>query len=95
MDELDKKMKRGTLLIIEMGEYSDRSWHGPVRLLKAASRRKLAEAYRAQWTKPPDDWHDAPDPEGFLPWLVSAGWAEDVGNVHAWHVGNYSSFDPY
>ena len=95
MDRLDAKMKKGTLLVIETGEYTDRSWSGPVRLLKTASRRDLAEAYKAQWTKKDDDWEDCPDPSGFLAWLTSAGWVEDVENVESWHVGSYGSFDPY
>lgn len=87
-------LKKGTLLVIETGEYSDRTWYGPVRLLKAASRQQMADAFKSSWKKGPDDWGDTPDPSDFLPWLVSENWVEHVDNVYAWHVGSYGQFDP-
>ncbi|WP_156410377.1 hypothetical protein [Bosea sp. Root381] len=95
MTDLDQIIAAGTLLIIETGEYSDQRWSGPVRVLRDVKRSYLAEHYRFSW-KPQAErpWVDGPDPDGFLPWLVSAGHAEDVENVQAWHVGNYSEFEP-
>lgn len=96
MNDLQQVLKAGTMLIIETGEYSDRGWSGPVRLLKDTTKAALAEAYRENWR--PDlkeDWRTGPSGDDFLPWLIKAGWAEDVENVHAWHVGSYNSFDPY
>lgn len=94
MQDLSQVLKKGTLLVIETGEYSDRNWFGPVRLLKDTTKAKLVEAYKKEWVKEPDSWRDAPDPDGFLPWLVKSKRAEDVANVHSWHVGSYGEFDP-
>jgi hypothetical protein len=91
MNDLSQVLKAGTLLIVESGEYSDSRWAGPVRILKDAVKADLAEAYRREW-KPENDWEDRPSPDGFLPWLVKTGRAEEVDNVHAWHVGSYSDF---
>lgn len=95
MTDLDQVIAAGTLLIIETGEYSDQRWTGPVRILRDVSRRELADGYRSTWKQ--DDerpWQTGADPDGFLPWLVTAGYAEDVENVQSWHVGNYSEFEP-
>ncbi len=94
MDDLSQTLKKGTLLIIETGEYSDREWGGPVRVLKTATKAQLADDYRREWKKTPDSWDEEPDPYGFLPWLISSGRAEDVENVHSWHVGSYAEFQP-
>ena len=96
MNDLSQILKAGTLLVIETGEYSDRCWTGPVRMLRDATKRDMAEAYRAQWTKPVDDeWAEGPDNYGFLPWLIKEGWVEHVDDVTSWHVGSYGSFEPY
>lgn len=93
-DEIPATLKKGTLLIIETGEYSDRSWGGPVRMLKTVAKAELVEKYREEW-KPPPEWPDEkPSPNDFLPWLVKAGWAEDVDNTESWHVGSYGDFEP-
>jgi hypothetical protein len=88
-------LKKDTLLIVETGEYSDRSWNGPVRMIKDAVKTDLADAYRRDW-KPEFDWQegDRPEPDGFLPWLVKAGYAEHVEGVTSWHVGSYGDFEP-
>ena len=95
MTDLDQVIAAGTLLIIETGEYSDRGWGGPVRILRDVKRSHLAEQYRASWK--PDakrPWDRGPSPDGFLPWLISAGHAEDVENIQSWHVGTYDEFEP-
>lgn len=88
-------LKKGTLLLIETGEYSDKSWGGPVRLLKSTSRTKLADAFKKQHVQQdPDDPFDRPDPRDFLPWLIKSGFAEAIDNFESWHVGSYGSFEP-
>lgn len=95
MTDLDQVLKAGSLLIIETGEYSDSSWAGPVRLLKDARKADLAETYRDEWKPDPArPWEDHAEPHGFLPWLIKAGWAEAVEDVHSWHVGSYGRFEP-
>ena len=91
MNDLLQVLKKGTLLIIEMGAYSDKSWVGPVRLLVRATKHELAEAYKAEWKPAEED--DKPDPSGFLPWLIASGRAVAV-DVEAWHVGSYGEFEP-
>jgi hypothetical protein len=96
VNDLSQKLEAGTLLIIETGEYSDRDWRGPVRLIAPATKQELVDAFKSEWKKEdyPESWRDAPGPEDFLPWLIKSGRAEDVENVHAWHVGSYGEFEP-
>lgn len=93
MHDLSQVLKAGTLLIVETGEYSDSSWQGPVRMLKDATKGELADGYRSTW-KPEDEWDKGPDPYDFLGWLIKEGWAEDINDVHSWHVGSYGRFEP-
>lgn len=98
MNDLQQPLKKGTLLVIETGEYSDRNWFGPVRMLKTASKADLIEKFREQWKPPADaeyEWEKKPNSGDFMPWLVKSGFAEDVPNVESWHVGSYGDFDPY
>lgn len=94
MNDLSQKLEKGTLLIIETGEYSDRSWSGPVRMLVSATKQELADAYRGEWVKEPDGWRDEVNPEDFLPWLIKTSRAEHVENITNWHVGSYGYFEP-
>ncbi len=94
MSDLDQVLKRGQLLIIETGEYSDKSWDGPVRLLKSFKKSDVVALFQAQWKKSNDDpWESGPSAEKFLPWLIKRRYVEAVDNVHSWHVG-YSRFEP-
>ena len=94
VDDLSQTLGAGTMLIIETGEYSDRGWSGPVLLLGTFTKQELADAYRKEWKKDDDDWYNKPTPEGFLPWLIRSGRAEDVSGVVSWHVGWYGDFEP-
>lgn len=88
-------LDEGTILIIETGEYSDHSWHGPVRILKTVTRRELSEKFQSDWIPDPlDEFQTTPEPYDFLPWLVKNGFAEHVDNVQTWHVGSYGRFEP-
>lgn len=95
-DDLSQVLKKGTLLIIETGEYSDRDYHGPVKLLRTFTKQELADSYRTEWKKEDykDSYRDEPNPDDFLPWLVKSKRAEHVDNAHSWHVGSYSEFEP-
>jgi hypothetical protein len=92
--DLSQTLKKGTLLVIETGEYSDRCTSDPVRLLKTATKEKLAEDFKKEWKPTEFSWNDVPDPGDFLSWLVSSGRAEAVDDVHTWHVGSYGRFEP-
>ena len=94
MNDLSQTLEKGTLLVLETGEYSDRSTMDPVRLLVTATKQELADAYRAQWKKGADDWNDEPDASGFIAWLTATKKVEAVDNVHTWHVGSYGRFEP-
>jgi hypothetical protein len=100
MTDLSQTLKKGTLLIVETGEYSDRSCNGPVRLLKTFTKAQLVEDFRSEWksfVKTSDDWRytdDVLDSNAFLPWLITSGRVEEVDIVHSWHVGSYGEFKP-
>lgn len=61
-DTLDAIHKAGSLLIIETGEYSDRSWDGPVRLLKDFTKREVIDRFKEEW-KPKNEWEETPQPD--------------------------------
>jgi hypothetical protein len=97
-DDLDQALCAGTLLIIETGEYSDKTWNGPVRVLKPLSKSQVADQFREEHRKSWEpkfagDWYEC-RPDDFLPWLVAAGYVEHVDDVHSWHVGSYGEFEP-
>jgi hypothetical protein len=90
MSDLSQTIKAGTLLIIETGEYSDRDWQSPVRVLKDFVKFDVAEEFKAL----PRSRRRSPGPADFLPWLITAGYVEAVDDVTSWHVGCYSQFEP-
>lgn len=92
VSDLSQVIKAGTLLVIGTGEYSDSSWHGPVRVLKDFAKHEVADLFRA--APPTSDWNDAANPSDFLPWLVKEGYVEDISDCTSWHVGSYGSFEP-
>lgn len=94
MHDLSQVLKKGTLLILETGEYSDSSWHGPVRMLKDATKADLAEAFASEWSPPAEYPDDKPEPHDFMPWLIKSGYAETVEEIASWHVGSYGEFRP-
>lgn len=93
--DLSQVLKKGTLLIIETGEYSG-NYGGPVKLLRSFTKQELADAYLVEWKKEdyPDNYRDEPNPDSFLSWLIKSKRAVAVDNVHSWHVGSYSEFTP-
>ena len=62
--DLTQVLTKGTLLIIEHGEYSDKSWQGPVRLLADYTKSDLSDQFLREWEH--EDW---PCANEFLPWL--------------------------
>ena len=90
------KIRAGTLLTIEFGEYSDFSYAGPFRVLKDFDQAGISEEYRRHWQ------NESPDKDissflndserKFVSWLAREGFVEDADSV-SWHVGS-SGFDP-
>jgi len=92
--DLSQTLKAGTLLIIETGEYSDKQWNGPVRMLGDYTKKELAELFLREWAPEPEkDWQTHARPENFLSWLVKSGKVEFVP-AENWHVGCYGDFEP-
>lgn len=90
------KIAAGHLLIIETGEYSDRSWHGPFRVLKDFDQAEVSETFRQEWSPDECSWRDredGPSEHDIMPWLARNGYIDDVDNVRVWHVGSYG-FSP-
>jgi hypothetical protein len=87
------KIKAGTTLILEHGEYSDYTFAGPFRVLKDFDQAEVCAEFRAQWKPDPqEDWRDSPSEYEFIGWISKAGYVEDVP-AHKWHIGSYR-FDP-
>lgn len=94
-EDLSQTLKVGDLLSISTGEYSDYSVCGPVRIIRPFVKHEVCEAYRKTYPKQ-KAWglDEDPDPFGFLPWLISEGYAEDIDGHTEWHVGSYGRFEP-
>jgi hypothetical protein len=88
MTDLEQVLKTGDFLVIEEGEYSDKSWSGPLRILKDFKKKDVCDQFIAQWT-PKNSWHKVPMGCDFLPWLVASGYVAEVDNCTSWHVGDY------
>ena len=98
-EDWDYRLEAGDLLVIQTGEYSDRTISDPVRMLKTFTKGELAEAFEMAWKLDApnrDEWErdDLPTGNDFLPWLVKAGFAEAVDHVVNWYVGTYGRFEP-
>ena len=81
----------GDLLMLTEGEYSDKGWSGPFKVLRPFQRRGVYETFMAQW-KPADDWQERADPSDFIAWLATQGFIEDAPSK-SWYLGSYG-LDP-
>lgn len=84
----------GTILVIETGEYSSYTFHGPFRVVRDFDQAEAVAAHRAQHRPTEDDVYDHPTPETFLGWLNKEGMIEPIDGVVSWHVGSYGELDP-
>jgi len=87
-------LEAGTILLLETGEYSDHSTHGPFIILKAFDQSVVSKEYKDSWTPTEEDFYDRPDPHGFIAWLATQGYIEDAPKTFRWHVGSYGEFTP-
>lgn len=88
----DRQFKKGELLLITIGEYSDYSVHGIVRCLHDFGHREVLEAYlnylRLQ-NKYKDDHVDLYE---IMPWMIGGGWVEEVETTEV-HLGDYGRLE--
>ena len=84
--------KAGELMLIEMGEYSDKSWRGPFRVLKDFDIVELAEHLKATWKRGKNDYTDSPGPYEFAEWIAKEGYIEDV-ECRSVHIGSYGDIE--
>lgn len=87
------KIKAGTVLVFDHGEYSDYSFSGPFRVLKDFDQADVAEKFRDDWrSQPREEWNDTPSETDFIAWMNKNGYVEDMPS-HQWHIGAYG-FNP-
>jgi hypothetical protein len=84
------KHKAGTIVVFETGEYSDFSTDGPFKVLRDFDTREAADEGIAQH-KHEGDW-DRFGPYELVPYLVSAGYVEEIPHVNE-HIGNYGELE--
>ncbi len=88
------RIKKGTVLILTHGEYSDYSYTGPFRVLKSFDQAEIAETFRDAWrAKPHDEWDTRPSEHEFIGWLHQEAYIEDMPKSWDWHIGSYG-FEP-
>jgi hypothetical protein len=89
------RIKAGATLVLETGEYSDYTFHGPFRVLRDFDQAEAVEQHKAAWRCDPEkSWDDKPDTNSFIGWLNREGMIEDIPGVVSWHIGNYMSLEP-
>ena len=81
-------IEKGTILTLEEGEYSDKQWHGPFKVLVNFNRQEQLDAFYAQWK--PKDFKRGPMPDVFIAWLTKTGKIRDLNKSTSWYIG-YSS----
>jgi hypothetical protein len=82
--------KAGELLLLESGEYSDKSWAGPFRVLKDFDIREAAGEVKAAYK--PDYDGDEPGTTNLREWLFTNGFLEDV-ECRSIHIGSYGRIE--
>ncbi len=83
------KIKAGTLLTFEHGEYSDRGWNGPFVVLKDFDQAEVSDAYVAEWNTQDHEAYDSPSEYDFIAWMNKSGYVEDAANARSWYIGDY------
>lgn len=84
-------VKKDTLLVLETGEYSDYTFHGPFRVIKDYDEAEVIEGYKKGFI-PEYEGDDSPDPHGFGGWMIAQGYLELLEHL-SWHVGSYGTFE--
>ncbi len=86
------KIKAGTILVLEHGEYSDYGFDGPFKVLKDFDQAEIAEVFREQW-KPAYEGDTYISERDFIAWLSKEFYIKDIAGCHHWHIGSYG-FQP-
>jgi len=86
------KIYPGTTLIIETGDYSDYTFHGPFVVVKEIDKDEIEKEFLAQWT-PKKSWEEHPSPDHFLGWLASNLYIISMPQVFTWHIGGYGQVE--
>lgn len=89
---MSTEYKAGELLILEDGEYSDKSWAGPFRVLKDFDIVELAEQLKSTFKPAEHHYSEEPGPSDFREWLHTQGFIEDV-ECRSVHVGSYGTLE--
>jgi hypothetical protein len=84
------KHKAGTIVVFETGKYSDYAFDGPYKVLRDFDTRTAADEGIAQY-KQEDVW-DRFGPYELVPYLVSAGYVEEIPHVNE-HIGSYGELE--
>lgn len=80
-----------SLVLLETGEYSDKTTHGPFKALQDFDLKEKAKEFKSATFTPRWDG-DEPEPSDFLAWLATSGLIEDVPAVQ-FHIGSYSGLE--
>jgi hypothetical protein len=84
-------MKKGELLLLTSGAYSNYSPHAVVRILKDFKTKDVLELYLKEHPEQREK-HNG-EVSQFIAWLSANGYVEDVNHTE-WNVGCYSTLEP-
>lgn len=86
--ELPIMYEVGEVILIQSGEYSDKSTHGVFRVKVAFDKDAMIEAFKL--ANPDLDGYDAHG--GFVGWLTKQGVLEEIDH-HVMHIGSYGDLE--
>lgn len=90
----DLTFKAGELLVITYGDYSDKEWHGPLRVIKTFTQSAVGKAYvEATPRRKLGNWVEPTPTDDFVPWLVKEGYVEAIDDCREWDIGSYNGFE--
>ena len=87
------KIKLDTVLVLETGEYSSYTFHGPFKILKEFDQAKISKEFTSSWV-PKYEWIKRPETDDFIAWLVTQRYIEPMENIVAWPLGDCMGFSP-
>jgi hypothetical protein len=92
--DLGTVLVKGSLLMLLTGEYSDKQYDGPFKVLRTMSKLDMARAFLTYHAMQGSDDHsgDPPSASEFTAFLVRANIVELL-IADYWHVGDYE-FSP-
>lgn len=88
----DTALHFGQIIMLENGEYSDRTWNGPYIVERPFDIAERMEYVRRHWPEVKGEveiYRDTPDAYFFIGWLIKEGYITTDLHCTSFHIGSY------